>query len=167
MIASAWLGREVERIQSLPLFMPITEASRLVEAPSGTSKIRVRYVECDPMGVAHHASYLPWFEEARTELLRSAGQTYEQMERDGVFLVVAEVGVKYRRPIRYDDVLIVRTTLSGASAARLFHQYEIRLAERAGKPVPEAEVCTIATTTLVCVDGQGRPRILPESLLAR
>jgi acyl-CoA thioester hydrolase len=167
MIASAWLGREVERIQSLPLFMPITEASRLVEAPSGTSKIRVRYVECDPMGVAHHASYLPWFEEARTELLRSAGQTYEQMERDGVFLVVAEVGVKYRRPIRYDDVLIVRTTLSGASAARLFHQYEIRLAERAGKPVPEAEVCTIATTTLVCVGGQGRPRILPESLLAR
>ncbi len=119
------------------------------------------------MGVAHHASYLPWFEEARTDMLRAAGQTYEQMEREGAFLVVADLGVRYRRPIRYDDVLEVRTSITGSSAVRLEHEYEIQVLERRSEPVTTGEVVTTARTTLVCVDGEGRPRPLPAFLRPR
>ena len=133
----------------------------------GVSTLRVRYVECDPMGVAHHASYLPWFEEARTEMLRAAGQTYEQMEREGAFLVVADLGVRYRRPIRYDDVLEVRTSITGSSSVRLEHAYELRVLERQSEPVTTGEVVTTARTTLVCVDEDGRPRQLPGFLRPR
>ena len=69
---------------------------------SGTLQLRVRYVECDPMGVVHHSSYLPWMEMGRTELLRDVGMSYAALETAGVFLVVTKVEVKYRRPLRYD-----------------------------------------------------------------
>ena len=36
--------------------------------------IRVRYCECDPMGVVHHTVYPVWFEMGRTELLRDTGR---------------------------------------------------------------------------------------------
>lgn len=150
--------------------MTLTDAdprSSLSQPPSATSTVRVRYVECDPMGVAHHSSYLPWFEEARTEMLRASGQSYHQMERDRTFLVVTDLSVRYRRPIRYDDVLEIRTTLSSTTAIRLCHDYEIRILERASMPVTTGEVVTTARTTLVCVDSTGRPRPLPEVLKSR
>ena len=45
-----------------------------------TIPIRVRYVECDPMGYLHHSAYLPYFEMGRTELLRLSGVNYRDME---------------------------------------------------------------------------------------
>lgn len=146
--------------------MSLTDA-RSDTATTGVFTLRVRYVECDPMGVAHHASYLPWFEEARTEMLRQSGQTYEQMEREGAFLVVADLRVRYRRPIKYDDVLEIRTELSDTSTVRLCHRYEIRVLERASTRVSTGEIVTTAETTLVCVDAEGRPRPLPEFLRPR
>lgn len=133
--------------------------------------LRVRYVECDPMGVAHHSSYLPWMEIGRTEFLRAVGGSYERMEREGFFLVITRCDVRYRRPIRYDDVLEVRTTLDHASRIKLRHTYEIVLKERAGAvpdrsdpSVPDDLVCAIATTELACVDVNGKPTPLPGFL---
>ena len=146
--------------------MPLTDP-RSGPAAIATSTVRVRYVECDPMGVAHHASYLPWLEEARTEMLRSSGQTYRQMEASGAFLVVADLSIRYRRPIRYDDVLEIRTWVSDTSTVRLCHRYEIVLVERDSARVSTGEIVTSAETTLVCVDLEGRPRPLPEFLRPR
>jgi acyl-CoA thioester hydrolase len=121
------------------------------------------------MGVAHHAAFVPWLEMARTELLRSCGVTYAQLEGAGVFLVVAKLDVRYRRPARYDDLLEVRTRVTGASRVKLMHDYEVRLLERTGTdavtPPPHAEgVLVVASTTLACVDRDGRPRPLPDWL---
>ncbi|MFO0084137.1 MAG: acyl-CoA thioesterase, partial [Phycisphaerales bacterium] len=55
---------------------------------STTVRVRVRYCECDPMNVAHHAAFIPWLELARTELLRTSGVSYAHLEAAGVFLVV-------------------------------------------------------------------------------
>src|SRR4029434_10075758 len=81
--------------------------------------IRVRYVECDPMGVAHHSAYAASLEMGRTELLRAGGGglDYRQLEEQGVFLAVAKLAIRYKRPARYDDVLEVRTT--GASVGHV------------------------------------------------
>ncbi|MEM9372819.1 MAG: thioesterase family protein [Planctomycetota bacterium] len=140
---------------------------------SGRLAVRVRYVECDPMGVAHHASYLPWLEMGRTELLRTSGVTYGQMEADGFFLVITRCELKYRRPIRYDDVIEVRTRVEGGSRIKIRHTYELALIERNGMApdatdpaVPVDGVCAVATTELACVGGSGRPQQLPDWLVA-
>src|SRR4051812_48891639 len=92
----------------LPMSLPAPTSS----APtSGSVQVRVRYCECAPMGVPPHAAYAPWLETARTELLRATGIPYADLERAGVFLVITELPCRYRRPIFYDDVVEVRTTV--------------------------------------------------------
>lgn len=135
------------------------ESSHSRPPTSGSFKLRVRYVECDPMGVVHHSSYLPWMEMGRTELLRSVGESYADLEKAGVFLVVTKVEVKYRRPLKYDDLVEIRTRVDKASKVKLHHSYEIVLVERAGET--SEQVCAVASTELACVGGDGRPMALP------
>lgn len=114
------------------------------------------------MGVAHHAAYVPWLEVARTELLREAGVTYAQLEAAGVFLVIVKLDVRYRRPVRYDDVVEIRTTVSGGSRVKIEHEYELVVVERGGAATEEPVAA--ASTTLACVGPDGRPRALPDWL---
>lgn len=125
------------------------------------------------MGVAHHSSYIPWFEHARTELLRTAGVSYAQLEEAGVFLAVVKLNVTYRSPARYDDLLDIRVELTRATKIKLVHTYEAVLLER---PTLDEEgfnelrirsgscVLAQATTTLACIDKAGKPQLLPNWL---
>ncbi len=135
---------------------------RSAPSTSGRSTLRVRYCECDPMGVAHHGSYVPWLEMARTELLRTSGVSYADLERAGVFLVVAKLSIAYRRPILYDDVVEVACNVAGGGRVKIDHAYTLAVIERNGTPTRE-EV-GVATTTLACVDGEGKVRALPDWL---
>ena len=76
--------------------------------PVSQTRIRVRYAETDRMGLLHHANYLVYFEQARTELLRQLGLTYKDLEDQGFLLVVTKVEIRYKSPARYDDVLTIR-----------------------------------------------------------
>ncbi len=129
-------------------------------ASSGETRLRVRYAECDPMGVAHHSSYVTWLEIGRTEILRDSGLTYAQMEAAGVLLVVTRLEIAYKAPARYDDEVVVLTEVSGGKRARLDHAYEVWLDKGDGRG--RTVLCAIARSTLACVDGNGRPRPLPE-----
>ncbi|MEM9916373.1 MAG: thioesterase family protein [Planctomycetota bacterium] len=126
------------------------------QLPEITVPIRVRYQECDPMNVAHHSVYPVWLEIARTELLRSMGQTYRDLEAAGVFLVVAKLSLRYRRPAMYDDELEVTVTALPTVGVKLEHKYEIRR----GK-----ELLAAAETTLACVDRDGKLRPVPDKVL--
>ena len=128
----------------------------------GATRVRVRYCECDPMGVAHHASYIPWLEIGRTELLRSSGVSYAQLEAAGVFLVIVRLDVRYRRPVRYADVVEIRTAVVGGSRVKIEHEYDVVIVERGGEAMNE--VAAAASTTLACVGADGRPRPLPDWL---
>ena len=136
-------------------------------ATSGAVRIRVRYCECDPMGVAHHAAYAPWLEIGRTEMLRGTGVTYADMEKAGVFLVVTRMEMRYKRPIFYDDLVEVRTRVVSGSRVKIEHEYEIVVAEDCGHGrsdrMPGLPVMT-GSTTLACVDRSGKIRELPEWL---
>lgn len=101
-------------------------------------------------------------EMGRTELLRSVGQSYAELEAGGVFLVITKVEVKYRRPFKYDDLVEIRTKVEKTSKVKLHHSYEIVLVERGGET--SDQVCAIATTELACVGEDGRPKVLPEWL---
>jgi acyl-CoA thioester hydrolase len=122
---------------------------------SGTIEIRVRYAECDPMGVAHHSAYAPWFEMGRTELLRSSGGNYRNLEAAGVLLAVVKLSIRYKRPARYDDLLALETRVASLGHVKIEHEYELRLGD---------EVLATAETTLACIDREGRARPLPASL---
>lgn len=135
--------------------------------------VRVRYCECDAMGVAHHAAYLPWLEMARTELLREAGVTYAELEGAGCFLVIVKVEAAYKSSAFYDDVVEVRTRVTGGSRIKIRHEYEVVRVEAAGAGpgtitpvrVPAAgDVLLTAQTLLACVDRTGRPAALPDWL---
>jgi acyl-CoA thioester hydrolase len=123
------------------------------------------------MGVAHHASHVAWLEIGRTELLRDAHRTYAHLEEEGVFLVVTRVDLRYRRPVRYDDLVEIRTRVASTSRIKIRHEYEIALVERgdtdASRPLPLDGVLAVATSELACVDREGRPRALPDWLAGK
>ena len=124
---------------------------------SGETTIRVRYAETDRMGLLHHANYLVYFEQARTELLRSMGLTYRNIEDQGFLLVLTKVEVRYKRPAHYDDLLMIRTFVVRTTTVRIDHRYEIL---RDGVLIAEG------SSTLACVDRDGRPQALPDALRA-
>jgi acyl-CoA thioester hydrolase len=85
--------------------------------------LTVRYAETDAQGVVHHANYLTWFEEGRSEFLRQQGCFYSDMERDGFFVIVAKVEVDYRAPSFYEDRITVATTLEKGRGRLLEFSY--------------------------------------------
>jgi len=83
-------------------------------------RCRVIYGDTDTMGIAYHANYFRWFEMGRTELFRSLGMPYRQIEAQGFMLPVVECQCKYIAPVRYDDPLIVETRLGDLGAGIQF-----------------------------------------------
>jgi len=117
---------------------------------------RVRYAETDRMGLLHHANYIVYFEMGRTELLRERGISYRDIEDSGHLLVVIEVGCKFKRPAYYDDLLTLRTTVERVTHVKIVHRYEVF---RDGVLLAEGH------STLACVDRDGKPQALPDTLL--
>lgn len=107
------------------------------------------------MGVLHHANYLTYFEMGRTELLRSTGYDYRRIEESGILMVIVEIGCRYRRPARYDDLLRLRTILKKVTAAKIQHEYQLFRGE---------ELLAEAHSTLACVDRQGQLQRVPDWL---
>jgi len=90
-----------------------------------TTTVRVIYGDTDNMGIAYHANYFRWFEIGRSEMFRSLGLAYRDMENRGIFLPVSEVGCKFLAPIRYDDLLVIETTLDPAVRGGMKFDYRI------------------------------------------
>jgi acyl-CoA thioester hydrolase len=122
---------------------------------TGEIQIRVRYAETDRMGLLHHANYLVYFEQGRTELLRQSGRSYKELEDAGVFLVLAKIEVRYRLPARYDDLLTLRTIVTRATPVRIEHRYEV---------LRVTQLLAEGSSTLACVDRDGKLQALPEWL---
>jgi len=88
-------------------------------------RVRVAFADTDAMGVVWHGNYLRWFEMARTELMRPTELPYPVLVGRGIHLPVIEALVRYRKPARYDDLLIVRIGRIHATGVRLRMDYRI------------------------------------------
>ena len=85
--------------------------------PAHQTRLRVRYAETDQMGVVYYANYLIWMEVARVEFCKSLGFRYRDMEiEDGVLLAVADAHCRYLSPARFDDEVIIETSLRDSNA---------------------------------------------------
>ncbi len=120
-------------------------------------RIRVRYGETDVMGIAHHGSYITWFEEARIEWLRAQGHSYRDLEAAGTGMPVIELQVRYRRPVRFDDEMVLTTTAAASGPSRVTFTTAITL--------DRTPICD-ATVTVATVDRDGRPKRIPAEILA-
>src|SRR5918993_2656463 len=121
-----------------------------------TITLRVRYPEVDAMGYLHHSRFLQYFEIGRVELLRAAGFSYAEMEREGVYFVVAKAEVKYKAPARYDEEVTLTTRIVRQTHVRIDHTYELRRGET---------LLAEGSTTIACVDRDGQIRQIPEHLM--
>ncbi|HEX2191055.1 MAG TPA: thioesterase family protein [Longimicrobiaceae bacterium] len=124
-------------------------------------EIRVRYPETDQMGVVYHAHYLAWCDVGRTELIRGLGKSYAELERDGIFLAVSDVAMRYHAPARYDDRVRVETWVEQVRSRTVEFGYLITRVEGEG---PERLVT--ARITLVALNRVGSPQKLPADMLA-
>ena len=77
------------------------------------SRIVVRYAETDQMGIAHHANYPVWFEVARTDLIKTIGITYTELEEMGAMLPLVALECRYFHPAKYEDVIGYRVLREG------------------------------------------------------
>ena len=87
--------------------------------------VRVYWEDTDAGGIVFYANYLKFFERARTEWLRSLGiEQHSLKEQSGGMFVVADTTVRYRRPARLDDQLLVTAQLSepGRASMTIFQQ---------------------------------------------
>ena len=78
---------------------------------------RVIYGDTDNMGQAYYGNYFRWFEIGRSEMFRFLGLPYKTVEENGIFLPVAES--------RYDDVLVIETSLDSTLKAGIKFDYKI------------------------------------------
>ncbi len=122
-------------------------------------EIRVIYGDTDQMGVVYYANYLRWFEAGRTEFLRAKGLSYSDFEaREKLILPVAEAGVSYLQPARYDDRVEIETRLASTRRASARFEYAVRRGP---------DLLATGFTVHACVDAAGRIRRLPGDFLAR
>jgi len=87
----------------------------------------VGYGDTDQGGVVHHAVYLRWLEHGRTEFLRAHGVDYRTFELDDrMGLPVVKAELRYAKPARFDDELVVETRVGRLSRATIRFDYTIR-----------------------------------------
>ena len=121
--------------------------------------LRVYFEDTDVAGIVYYANYLKFMERARSDMLRAAGidQRAVLEAGEGVY-VVAEANIKYRRPARLDDELVVLSEVSEVRAAScVIHQRVMR-----GR-----ETLTDAMITAAFLSLEGRPQRQPREWVAK
>ena len=116
---------------------------------------RVRYPEVDQMGVVHHSRFFQYFEMGRVELLRAGGMSYAELERSGVLFVVVKVECRYKAPARYDDELTLTTKVVRQTHVRIDHEYVLKR---------DQTIIAQGSTTIACVDREGKIRQIPDGM---
>ncbi|PUV21696.1 MULTISPECIES: acyl-CoA thioesterase [Sphingobacterium] len=119
-------------------------------------QIRVRYAETDQMGYVYYGNYAAFYEIARTEMLRSTGISYKELEEMGVMLPVTEMKTKYLKPGKYDDLITIRVTIRKKPAVRIIFEYE--LFNESGELLNQGE------TTLVFVNMEKNKPCMPPQI---
>jgi acyl-CoA thioester hydrolase len=109
------------------------------------------------MGIVHHAAYFTYFEVGRVEWLRRRGVTYADWAARGIHLPVVEAHAHYRSPARFDDLLVLDTTLTQLRSVSLRYAYALRCGTR-----------TVADgwTLLGCVDAAHKLLRIPDDVRA-
>ena len=89
-------------------------------------RLRVRYVECDMQGHVFNAHYFTWFDVANTEMWREAIGAFERINREGLDVVVAEAGARFRSGAHFDEDVDIEVALDPLTATSMTSRYRVR-----------------------------------------
>jgi acyl-CoA thioester hydrolase len=120
--------------------------------------LRVRYAETDAMGIVYHTNYIVWFEVGRGEFMRQRGGDYREFEEQGLYLPVTEVDARFLSPARYDDLVVVRTSVAQVRSRSVTMYYEVLMQET-------GQLLVTGYTKHFCTDREGRVRRFPRDLI--
>ena len=84
------------------------------------------YHETDQMGVIHHSNYFRWLEEARVYFLDQLGLSYKHMEEIGIISPVVSIAAEYKKPVKFDEVVLIYIKIAKYTGVKLELEYEIR-----------------------------------------
>ncbi len=118
---------------------------------------RVRYADTDHFGVVYYARYLDWFEAGRTEILREKGITYSELEKKDLFAPVVEIKVNYHKPARYDEIIVLETTVEHVGNSSVKFAYKVLNKET-------NEVLCEAYTVNVFINKDMKPQNIPDDV---
>lgn len=98
-----------------------------------------KYYETDQMGIIHHSNYIRWMEEARIDFLSQIGISYKHMEEIGLICPILEANCKYKRMVKFGDVVAISVKIEKYTGVKFVLSYEmINEADR--------EICTLGQT---------------------
>ena len=117
-------------------------------------RIRVRFAETDAMGIVHHSRYLPMMEEARVRYLDHVGHPYHEIRKGGD-IAVLEVSLRYRQPLRFDELVDIHLQLADVTRTTFQMQYLM---------VVDDQVRATGVTAHGSLTPDGKPTRLPEWL---
>ena len=116
--------------------------------------LTVYFEDTDAYGIVYYANYLRFMERARSDMIRAAGvDQFAELQRSGSAYAVVEVGIKYRRPGRLGDDLVVVSQVEQVRASSVDIQQRV---------MRGPEVLTDARVTAAFLDAAGRPRPQPR-----
>ena len=120
--------------------------------------VRVYFEDTDLSGVVYHANYLRYMERARSDMLRLAGVDQRAFHESGAgAYAVVSLAIRYRRPARLDDALVVVSRMTGVGAATVAIHQRVMLG---------GEISAQADVTAALVGPSGRPRRQPAEWIA-
>jgi len=120
-----------------------------------TIEIKIRYDEVDKMGYVYHGNYAKYFHISRTELLRGIGLCDKTLEDINILLPVIEMNIRYLKPVFYDDVISIKTTLTKYTPLKMFFEHQVFNKEN--------QIVNRSTSTVVMVNATNRKPIrMPE-----
>ncbi len=99
--------------------------SKQQEDISFTSEIRIRFVECDPLGIVWHGNYIQYFEDGREAFGRHHGISYINQKEHNFSTPIVKSMCEHKLPLRYGDVATIKTTYVNCAAAKMIFKYEI------------------------------------------
>ena len=116
---------------------------------------RVYYEDTDAGGIMYHAQYIAWCERARIEFMNALGLSCTGLTEDGVLMVVRHLDAHYHKPAKLEQFLRVETAIKELKNSSFIMNQSIFCQD---------SMLFSMTVTLVCVDVQGRPIRVPESI---
>ena len=108
-----------------------------------TTELETRDYECDLQGVVNNANYQHYLEYTRHKWLQSRGQSFQQWHNEGIDVMLSEINIRYRTPLRGQEEFVSCLNLRREGARFIFDQDIYRKSDM--------KLCINATVTVVSV----------------
>ncbi|MBL0310767.1 MAG: acyl-CoA thioesterase [Bacteroidetes bacterium] len=114
---------------------------------SAKTTFKVRFNECDPLGIVWHGNYAKYFEEGRESFCQEHGLNYLNLYNKGFSTPLIHMASDFKRPIRYRDAVVIETLFRKTDAAKIMFDYILR------KEIGDETICTGSTTQVFVENG--------------